>query len=148
MRIADRIAADDIEIGIRAADVGSAGARLLEHALSRRGYPPDDVARIVAALVERERQISTVCSDTLALPHARDTKIGEFVIALGTNAEGVMDGNRALRVVVAFASPEGDRSGHLELLASLARLSRETQTVKAIAEANDAQAVMEILRAH
>ena len=146
--LADLIAADDIVCGFRAGDVGSGGAELLQRALGRRGYSSEDIERITAALLAREREVSTVCGEVLALPHARDAKIGEFVAGLGVNAQGVIEGNRILRVVVAFVSPEGDRSGHLALLASLARLSRDSRTIDAIAVAADPQAVVEILRQH
>ena len=142
---ADLIAADDVVRGLRAADVGAAGVEILRRALERRGYPPDDIARVTAALLDREREVSTVCSDVLALPHARDAKIREFVAALGVNADGVVEGNHNLRVVVAFVSPEHDRSGHLALLASLARLSRDAHTIDALATAADPRAVVEIL---
>src|SRR5437867_10248228 len=128
-RVADLIAADDVVCGFRAANVGSGGAEILQRALVRRGYSSEDIERITAALLAREREVSTVCGEVLALPHARDAKIAEFVAGLGMNAQGVIEGNRTLRVIVAFVSPEGDRSGHLALLASLARLSRDARAI-------------------
>src|SRR5205807_7661625 len=111
-------------------------------------YAPTDIERITAALLAREREVSTVCGAILALPHARDAAIAEFVAGLGVNANGVIEGNRTVRVIVAFVSPEGDRSGHLALLASLARLSRDARTIDALATAANPQAVVEILRQH
>jgi len=146
--LADLIAAEDVICALRADDVGSGGAELLRRALGRRGYPPDDITRITAALLDREREVSTVCGDVLALPHARDAKMTEFVAGLGVNSQGVIEGNPALRVIVAFVSPEGDRNAHLALLASLARLSRDSRTIDAIASAAGPQAVVEVLRRH
>ena len=146
--LADLIAADDVVCGFRADDVGAGGAGILRRALARRGYPSADIARISGALLDREREVSTVCEEVLALPHARDAKIAVFVAALGVNAQGVIEGNRILRVIVAFVSPESDRSGHLAFLAWLAGLSRDSRTIDAIAAAADPQAVVEILRRH
>ena len=146
--LADLIAADDVVCGFRADDVGAGGAGILRRALARRGYPSADIARISGALLDREREVSTVCGDVLALPHARDKKITEFVAGLGENAQGMIEGNPSVRVIVAFVSPEADRSGHLALLASLARLSRDSATIAAVATAADPPAVVEILRQH
>jgi mannitol/fructose-specific phosphotransferase system IIA component (Ntr-type) len=144
--LADLLSVDDVVFGLRASDIAASAARLLEQTLPRRGFSPSDVARLVGAVVAREREAPTRCG-TIAIPHARDSKVESFVISIGINPDGVVDGFPALRVIFAFLSPDTKRNEHLALLAALARLARDQSTIDAIATATNAKAVIDTIRA-
>lgn len=145
MQLADLVTADDIVFGIQEADVAAAAARLLRTTLPRRGFVPEEVERLVGAVIARERETPTLCG-AIAVPHARDTKLKDFLLAVAVNPVGVVAAPAAPRVLIAFLSPEARRSEHLDLLARLARLSRDNAAVSAIAGATSAQGVLEIIR--
>jgi mannitol/fructose-specific phosphotransferase system IIA component (Ntr-type) len=145
VHLIDLISSSDVVIGLRAPDVASAAARLLEQTLPQHGFEPDEVRRLVAKVIAREREIPTVCGTT-ALPHARDGGINLFVAAVAINHDGVVQGQREPRVIIAFLSPESKRTEHLELLASLSRLSRDAAAIDAIAEAQTPQDVVALLQ--
>ena len=135
----------DIHLHFRAGSIVEAIPQLLRPALVRRVHDLQLVNTIIDAAIKREEDTPTTCG-ALALPHARNTDLQNFVLTLGANAEGVIDGHPNLRLIFAFASPESKREQHLQLLASLARLSQNPKVIDQIVSAADANAVMEILR--
>ena len=144
MQLAELIEAKDIVIGTRAPSIGLAAEQLLRTTLPRRGFAAADIERFVSAVVEREREAPTLCG-AIAIPHARDPQIQSFVGAIGINAAGIIEGSPGTRVVIVFLSPEGKRSEHLALLASLARLGRDNAAVAALAAAASAEDVVRLL---
>lgn len=147
MHLADLLSAHDIVFGLRASNIASAAARLLEQTLPPRGFSPSDVQRLVGAVMAREREAPTRCG-TIAIPHARDSQLQSFMIAIGINPDGVVDDVPTLRVIFAFLSPEARREEHLALLAALARLSRDPTAIDAIATASHPEAVIDVIRTH
>jgi mannitol/fructose-specific phosphotransferase system IIA component (Ntr-type) len=144
VRLGDLVRADDVVFGLREDDVCAAAARLLERTLPLRGFPPAEVRRLVDAVTAREKEMSTDCGDA-AIPHARDEALSEFVAAVAVNPDGVTR-LPSPRVLFAFLSPQGDRNGHLALLAQISRLARERAKMDAVAKADTAQRVLEVLR--
>ena len=135
----------DIAIGLRADDVIDAAAQLLRPALQRRGFEETEVARLLDAVARREREVPTTCGEA-AIPHARDARVQSFIIAIGTNDEGVITGQPQPRVVFAFLSPDAKRSEHLELLAALSRLSCAPAAIDALAKARTADEAAALLQ--
>jgi mannitol/fructose-specific phosphotransferase system IIA component (Ntr-type) len=147
MNLASILDIDDVVFGIRAVDIADAAAQLLRRTLPRRGFAAAEVDRLVDAVITREHQSPTLCGP-IAIPHARDARLTSVVAAVGVNPEGVIAGSQAPRIVITFLSPEERRSEHLELLSSIARLSRDQAAIDAVATATTPQAVLEILAAH
>lgn len=139
MQLIDLLTTDDVVFGIRAADIGAAAASLLRITLPRHGVEPAETERLVQAVLARERETPTLCG-AIAIPHARDARVTEFLVAIGINREATP------RVLIAFLSPEARRAEHLDLLARLARLSRDQAAISAIAAATTAEAVLEVIR--
>src|SRR4029077_12606430 len=146
MQLSDLIEPGDIVIGVHAADIGTAAAQLLRETLPKRGFAPNDVTRLVDAVLEREREAPTLCG-TIAIPHARDPRLQSFVAAIGVNAAGVVEGCPTPKVMIVFISPEAKRGEHLALLASLARFGRDDAAVASMAAASIAEDVVRFLHA-
>jgi mannitol/fructose-specific phosphotransferase system IIA component (Ntr-type) len=145
VHLVDLLSPHDVVFGLRASNIASAAAQLLAQTLPPRGFSTSDIQRLVGAVIAREREAPTQCG-TIAIPHARDSQLQSFVIAIGINPDGVVDGAPTLRVIFAFLSPEARRDEHLALLAALARLSRDQAAIDAIASAADAAAVIDVIR--
>jgi nitrogen PTS system EIIA component len=143
MQLIDFLTSDDIVFGLRRADIGAAAEQLLRTTLPHHGLEPAEVERLVAAVLARERETPTLCG-TIAIPHARDARVKEFIVAIGINASGVVEGGP--RVLIAFLSPEPRRAEHLDLLSRLARLSRDQAAISALAGAGGREEVLEIIR--
>jgi len=136
--------AEDIHLRFAAQSLIEAIPLLLRPALARRVGDRNVVEQIIEAAVKREGETSTRCG-SLSLPHARSSAVPEFIVALGANASGVIAGEAEPRLIFTFVSPEAQRDQHLQLLASLARLSQNAQLVSAIAGATSAGDVLGML---
>ena len=101
--------------------------------------------RLIAAVMTRESEISTNCG-AAAIPHARDASVQHFIGAIAVNPDGVLEGQREPRVVIAFLSPEPQREEHLHLLRSLSALARDTAIINAIANAKTGEDVVALLK--
>ena len=145
MQVIDVLIADDVVFGIHGPDIGAAAATLLRITLPRHGVEPAETERLVQAVLARERETSTLCG-AIAIPHARDAQVKEFLVAIAVNPNGVVAAPSSTRVLIAFLSPEARRAEHLDLLARLARLSRDNAAISAIAAATSAEAVLEVIR--
>ena len=145
MQLIDLLTAADVVFGVRAPDIGAAAARLLRTTLPHHGFAPAEVERLVGAVLARERETPTLCG-AIAIPHARDAHVPQFIVSIAVNPAGVVEGAGAPRVLIAFLSPEAKRSEHLDLLARLARLSRDNAAISAIAAAKDGAGVLEVIR--
>ena len=145
MNVTDLIGPDDIVFGVHANDVAHAAAQLLQTTLPRRGVDAAEAHRLVNKVMAREREIPTTCGVT-ALPHARDAAVSSFIGAIAINPNGIVDGQRDPRVIIAFLSPEAQRNEHLQLLASLSRLARDNAAINALAEAKTPQDVVALLK--
>jgi mannitol/fructose-specific phosphotransferase system IIA component (Ntr-type) len=130
----------DIHLNFEAGSVIEAIPLLLRPPLMRRLHDESVVNTIIDAAIAREKESATLCG-TLALPHARHPALDDFVVSLAITAAG---GNP--RLIFAFASPQGKREQHLQLLASLARLSQNASLVDQIASATSADQVLDALR--
>jgi mannitol/fructose-specific phosphotransferase system IIA component (Ntr-type) len=97
MNFGDLVQPGDVVLGVRAPDVSAAAAQLLEKTLSRRKFPPAEITRLVNAVIERERDASTLCGP-IAIPHARDAAIQSFLAAVAINPDGIIEGAASPRV--------------------------------------------------
>jgi len=137
MQVIDVLIADDVVFGIRGADIGAAAVTLLRITLPRHGVAPSETERLVQAVLARERETPTLCG-AIAIPHGRARE--------GVPRRDRYQPRTTPRVLIAFLSPEARRAEHLDLLARLARLSRDQAAINAIAAATTAEAVLEVIR--
>jgi mannitol/fructose-specific phosphotransferase system IIA component (Ntr-type) len=145
VKFGDFIKPQDIVFGVRARDISGVAEQLLAETLPHHHFSPDNVRRLIAAVIARENEISTNCG-AAAIPHARDASVRHFIGAIAANPDGVIEGQREPRVVIAFLSPEPQREEHLHLLRSLSALARDTATITAIANAKSGEDVVALLK--
>lgn len=145
MKISDVIGAGDVVIGLRGSDIAGAATQLLQQTLPKHGLPQEEVHRLIDKVVRREKEMPTTCG-TGAIPHARDAAISSFIAAIGINPAGIVAGKQQPRLIIAFLSPESQRSEHLAFLASLSRLVSSAEKTDAIARAVTARDVVALLQ--
>jgi mannitol/fructose-specific phosphotransferase system IIA component (Ntr-type) len=143
--IPDLLDTADIHVRFSAPSIAEAIPPLLLAPLVRECG--DSVAQeIIDSIVKREGEGSTVCGP-VALPHTRHSAARHFVLSLGINGGGVIEGQAEPRLIIAFVSPEAKREDHLRLLATLARLSQNPAVVDQLTSAASAEQVVKILGA-
>lgn len=97
-----------------------------------------DPARLAADVAAREAAMSTGVGQGLALPHARTPAVTATVATLCTLATPVdwsaHDG-APVDLVLLFAGPEGERAGHVHLLAHVSLVLSDAAVRRRLAEA-------------
>lgn len=139
--MADLLTADAIRLDQRAADRDDAIRQCGQVLVSCGAVAPS----YVAAMLERERSISTYVGEGVAIPHA--TLAGKAAVLRDALAvlrfpDGVdWDGER-VQVCVAIAAV-GD--GHVALLGELATVLMDAERARALREATSADDVLRLL---
>jgi mannitol/fructose-specific phosphotransferase system IIA component (Ntr-type) len=81
-----------------------------------------DAARMLHAIKERERVMSTGVGMGVAIPHARTSAVSGFVMAVGRHRGGLefesLDG-KPVYLTILIAAPEATRESFLELTAAI-----------------------------
>jgi nitrogen PTS system EIIA component len=110
-----------------------------------------DRDRLVEALRERERQVSTALVDGVAVPHARLSGIERIVGVLGRSPSGVAcdshDG-RPTHLFFLLVSPADQPGHHLRALAAVSRLLHDPHCRSGLMAAADGSAMLAVLHAH
>ena len=121
---------------------------ILATELARR-YPELDRDRLIAALRDRERLMSTALSDGVALPHARVRGVRRMLAAFARSRRGIDWGahdEEPTRLILVVVVPEDSPGTHLKVLASASRLLHDPQCRARLRDAPDADALREAIR--
>ncbi len=101
-------------------------------------------ARLVEALLERERIGSTGVGEGVAIPHAKLRGLRRLLGAFGRSRHGVdfdaVDG-QPCHLFFLLVAPEEAASEHLRALSRIAKLMRDPEVRRALLEARDAEAL-------
>ena len=144
--VAEWLDTADFHLRFAAPSIDEAIPLLLRAPLTRECGDDNAAQQVIDSIVKRERDGSTVCGP-VALPHTRTSAVKRFVLSLGINARGVIEGQAEPRLILAFVSPEAKREDHLRLLATLARLAQNPAVVDQLTSATSAEQVEKILDA-
>lgn len=109
----------------------------------------DDFGAVLSAVQEREDQMSTGLEGGIAVPHAKSPAVDTLKMAIGIAPEGIdfnaLDGNPTKLFFLLVAPP--DKAGpHVQALAEIAKLSRSKAFCRALANAENATEVVELMR--
>ncbi|HWP35278.1 MAG TPA: PTS sugar transporter subunit IIA, partial [Thermodesulfobacteriota bacterium] len=110
--------------------------------------PAIEPARLLGALLERERIGSTGVGEGVAIPHAKlagvRRLVGAFARSRGGIEFGAVDG-RPCRLFFLLVAPEDAASDHLRALARVAKLMRDPEVRRRLLEARDQEALYTLL---
>jgi mannitol/fructose-specific phosphotransferase system IIA component (Ntr-type) len=102
---------------------------------------------VAAALLERERVMSTGIGGGVAIPHAQSSGVGELAVAFVRVARDLsfdsLDG-KPVRLVFLIIGPE-ERGGFIRILARISRLLYTGDLQRALLEAPTPEAVVGII---
>ncbi|MBN1543485.1 PTS sugar transporter subunit IIA [candidate division KSB1 bacterium] len=104
-----------------------------------------DAAVVLAAVMERERVMSTGMGDGIAIPHAKTDAVDTLVAAFGVTREPVdfdtIDG-KPIRMVFLLVGPTEQTGPHLKALSRISRLMHREGFREQLALAHDSQEVL------
>ena len=107
-----------------------------------------DRDKVLEAVLEREKIMSTGIGDGIAIPHGKSDAVVQLTAALGIHKRGVdfeaLDGEPAF-VFFLLVSPANVSGPHIKALARISRMLKNDSFKKRLIEADSAQAVLEII---
>ena len=110
---------------------------------------PDDSREILAAVHERERELSTGVGAGVAIPHAKTSRVDQLVMAAGIAPAPVdydaLDG-QPVELFFLLVGPESSAGAHVRALARISRLLRRETLRGSLRRAEDAEAFLQVVR--
>jgi len=104
--------------------------------------------KVLQAVLERERTVSSWIGPGIALPHARLPGLGTFLVALGRSRAGIRfdsgDGQPVHLLVLILGNAQ-DVDGHIMLLADVARTVRASSLVERVLTARSAAEIYRLV---
>jgi len=102
-----------------------------------------------AALVAREKSMSTGMEQGIAIPHASAAQVEKTAVALGIARDGIrfeaIDG-QATHLIILLVNPSNRTKAHIRTLAEIARLLSSSELRTALREADTPTHVLERIR--
>lgn len=113
-----------------------------------RVKPDLDPNELVETLLRREKLQSTGIGDGVAIPHGKSDGVPEIIACVGRSKRGVdfqsLD-DQPTHLFFTLLVPESQHGLHLKALARVTRLVKEPRVRQALMDAEDAQAMYEVL---
>jgi len=107
-----------------------------------------DRDKVLQAVLEREKVMSTGIGDGIAIPHGKSDSVEQLIAALGTQRRGVdfeaLDGEPAY-VFFLLVSPANVSGPHIKALARISRLLKNDEFKKKLIAAESSTAVIGII---
>jgi mannitol/fructose-specific phosphotransferase system IIA component (Ntr-type) len=145
IRLADYLAAARVvDLASRSKD-----AALMEIVETLSSAPEvSDRERLLAAVLEREKIVSTGIGLGVAVPHAKIPEVSEFVVAYGRSKDGIDFGSiddRPVHHVVLIVGPPDRQQRYLQFLATVTLKLKQPELRKALEAATDAAGLFAVL---
>ena len=109
-----------------------------------------DRDKVLQAVLEREKIMSTGIGDGIAIPHGKSDSVVKLVAALGTQRRGVdfeaLDGEPAY-VFFLLVSPANVSGPHIKALARISRLLKNDNFKKKLITASSPEEIISAIRA-
>lgn len=148
MKLSELLREDLVLVPLEANDKWQAIAALAAVAGRRSGWPEPTRSRVHAALVAREKSMTTGMEHGIAIPHAAIDGIDELVAVLGINPIGIpfetLDGQPA-RIVIGLVIPRSKKLAHIKTLAEIAKLLSRADVRERLVQCADARSVVQAL---
>jgi len=108
-----------------------------------------DGAKLLGAIHEREKIMSTGIGLGIAIPHAKIPSVKDFVVGFAKIDQGIdfnsLDG-KPVHFVVMIAGPDNQQERYLQLLARITLKLKDTGVRRRLAEASSVDEILTALR--
>lgn len=109
----------------------------------------NDKDKVLQAVLEREKIMSTGIGDGIAIPHGKSDAVVKLVAALGTQKRGVdfeaLDGEPAY-VFFLLVSPANVSGPHIKALARISRLLKNDDFKKKLISASSSSEIISVIQ--
>jgi len=148
MKLANLLDVDRVLLDMKATEHWPAIVELVEFLTERGDIPKDCHDSVLAALEEREAQISTGIGSGVAIPHTFSDTMEDVVAVFGRSKNGIdfeaLD-NAPVHFIILFIVPRKDYHLHLRTLAAIAKMFTNCEVRRQLTAANTRDEILEIL---
>ncbi len=148
MKLVNYLKPEYIGVGIKARSKDDLIEQMVD--LAAKNPKVFDKDKVHAAIIERERIMSTGVGKGFAIPHGKTDAVGEIVLAIGITAEPVdyasMD-NEPVQLVLLLISRDTDVGLRLKLLSRASKVMNSDSAREAFLKAKSPEEVLEIFKA-
>lgn len=142
MKLSELLGEENIVSELTAKDKKTVLEELVDALINHNS--PIEKQALVKVLLERERLGSTGIGDGVAIPHGKYPGIDQPLISFGRSREGLdfesMDGQPA-HLFFLLVAPEHSANIHLKVLATIARILKNSGFRKALMEASSREEI-------
>ncbi len=145
MRLLDILSANCIKADLKGKTRKDVIAELAE-LLVKAGVVKDK-AKVIEAVMEREKLMSTGIGNGVAIPHAKTNACQRLCAAFGRSAGVPFDAldEKPVRLVFLLITPEGETGPHISALARISRLLKHKVFKDALLAAKDESEIYRII---
>lgn len=148
MKLASLLTPDQVLLDMRSEEHIPAIVELVDHLVGIGRLSGDLREEMIAALRQREEQVSTGIGYGVAIPHAFSEKLDEVVTVFGRSKAGIdfeaLD-NGPVHFVILFIVPKKDYHLHLQTLAAIAKMFTNCEIRRQLGEAESRSEILNIL---
>ena len=146
MTLSELLVSDLVHLKMKCASKDELISALLEQVYCTDCKPPFPIKDVMSKIQMREEIGGTLLPSGLSAPHARLRDYEGFVIAIGTPAETISQGNIQIKMMALMISSQSGGPYYLPTLASLAKLSRDREYFSRLCIAENRERFFDILR--
>ena len=150
MRLSELLRPELIKVGLEAKDKWDAIIQLVDLMVAAKKVKPENKGKVIDAIFDRERSMSTGMERGIAIPHANSPLLDEAVGAIGISMTAIpfesLDGQPA-QIIILLVIPKDKFQQHVRTLAGIARLFNQDHMTRALRHAKSAEEAMQIIRA-
>jgi len=107
-----------------------------------------DVDQAYAAVLEREKLMTTGVGNGIGIPHCKDKSCPNFAVALGIQPKGIKFESidkKDVKVVFLLVGPENNPGMHIKLLSRISRLMSNEELRQSILKSKDIQKIHDLI---
>lgn len=149
MKLSHLLKPEGILLGLEAADKWIALDLIVSHLREHGELPEAKASRVLSALEERERSMSTGMEYGVAVPHTSVVDLPREVVALAVAPRGIPFeslGGTDVQILVCLITPPSRKLLHIRTLAEVARLLSHESIRTALLTAQSVADVLETIR--
>ncbi|MDP6929333.1 MAG: PTS sugar transporter subunit IIA [Planctomycetota bacterium] len=145
MKLSELLVPDLIILPMEASDKWEAISTLAVRPFEKGIYSEDMASEVEAALVRRERSMTTGMEQGIAVPHAAVAGLSELIVVLGISRRGIpfdaFDGEPT-RIIAGMAIPRAQKLRNIKTLAEVAKLLSQESVRERILASETAEEVL------
>jgi len=149
VKLSEVLAEPAVLLDLDGRDKWQAISELTDCLVSSGQVPGEQRDAVHAALVTRERSMSTGMENGIAIPHTSVPHVGHTAVALGISRTGVdfqaIDG-RPTHLIILLVNPANRTKDHIRTLAEIARLLSSREMRDALVASGTSARALEIIR--